>query len=425
MEYNILMKRYNGATWDVLRPLTLSDNVSDENQTNKFVNSTQQTWIESLRTILYASGTTEINLDRDTNVDGILKADSLESIGDLQVGNNSLHFTSNNAGFIIKHKKALSTPDYIINYETTSGKLFLEKPTVISSPSANAGYNPTNGQDLTTKTYVDNLQLGVKPKSAMKVRTTTNVALTGIANIDGVVLEGADRVLLVAQTTPSENGIYTFLSGNLSKVSTTENETGALVSITQGTTGAGERWYCLNYGEGLWIQFDSQIDIQPGSGITVSGATVSISNSAITNAMLAGSISATKLSLGSALENQSGNLNVKNGTITNEMLAGSINVSKLLDFQNAENTGWGNVQDATGAAGVISKIQSLITAIRTLRGTSTYNFDNNETIIGAYTKIENLSSGKNSTSISNANPPDGLPAITGRAIGDLHFQYES
>jgi hypothetical protein len=40
------------------------------------------------------------------------------------------------------------------------------------------------------------------------VATTGNVSLSGFATIDGVSLTSGDRVLVIAQTDPKENGIY-------------------------------------------------------------------------------------------------------------------------------------------------------------------------------------------------------------------------
>lgn len=60
-------------------------------------------------------------------------------------------------------------------------------------------------------TYTDRLNgvttsLAVKPPCV--VRTTANITLSGTQTIDGVAVVADDRVLVVAQTTASENGVY-------------------------------------------------------------------------------------------------------------------------------------------------------------------------------------------------------------------------
>ncbi len=92
----------------------------------------------------------------------------------------------------------------------------------------------------------------------VRVATTGNGTLsTAYANgqvVDGITLATGDRILLRAQTTQTDNGVYTVaVSGSPTRV--TEFTTGAatltggvLVPVTNGTLNAGTTWICSNTG---------------------------------------------------------------------------------------------------------------------------------------------------------------------------------
>lgn len=71
--------------------------------------------------------------------------------------------------------------------------------------------DPTDAQDAATKAYVDAAIEGINWKGAVRVAAATNVTVaTPGATIDGVTLAANDRVLLMGQTDPKENGIYIY-----------------------------------------------------------------------------------------------------------------------------------------------------------------------------------------------------------------------
>lgn len=410
--YNILIKRFNGSDWDILRPLTLSDNVSDDLQTNKFVNVTQIQWIESLRSRLTYS------------------ASQLKST----VGFEAPFITATeriNASEIVldqtQNWKIVATIDGI-RLETNARKIDIglsgEVSYLVGNWQMDHSYSPNHARSIVNKGYVDNLGMGVKPTTAVKVATTANIALTGITSIDGVTLANGDRVLLKDQTTATQNGIYTWATGGaLTKVAVTgnDNQNGTLVRVTHGNANKNDTFFCQSYATGNWILFDSNLEIIAGAGITVSGGTISISNGAITNAMLAGSIQAGKINLGAGISNISNAIGISNGAITNAMLAGSIAHTKLDDIPTINSgimpSGWALTQDNVSVS-LLENLSFIYNAIKSLRGTSNYNTSNTQTIAGAYSKIENDLAGKNSTTLSNSNPTN-----TNRVTGDLHFQY--
>lgn len=74
---------------------------------------------------------------------------------------------------------------------------------VINVPS------PTNAGDAVPKSYVDSAVEGLAWKDSCRVATQSNLNLSSPGStIDGITMASADRVLVRAQSTASENGIY-------------------------------------------------------------------------------------------------------------------------------------------------------------------------------------------------------------------------
>jgi hypothetical protein len=105
---------------------------------------------------------------------------------------------------------------------------------------------PALSSDAVTKQYVDNVAAGLNWKDAVRVAATTNV-ITGTpgTTIDGVTLQAGDRVLLMGQTNPIENGIYTFDGSALARADdangtdpngVSELRPGTAVTVSEGTT---------------------------------------------------------------------------------------------------------------------------------------------------------------------------------------------
>lgn len=294
-----------------------------------------------------------------------------------------------------------------------------------------ASYTPNNIRSIVNKGYVDNLGMGVKPTTAVRVASTGNVALTGVTSIDGVTLANGDRVLLKDQETASQRGIYTWKTGGtLTKASVTgnDNQNGTLVRVTAGTANKNDTFYAQDYTAGNWILFDSNLELIPGAGITVSGATISIGSSAITNAMLAGSIQAGKINLGAGLSNISNAIGISSGAITNAMLAGSIEHTKIADIAVTRMvSGYSNTVQAAltnfAPASLDSLFSSLFSAIRALRGTNLYNTDNTQTIAGAYSNAAAAQTAASNAMAAIPKITSGTtPPTTGNKNGDLFFK---
>lgn len=109
-------------------------------------------------------------------------------------------------------------------------------------------------QTFASRTYVDNVAVGLKWKQPVVVATTAaGVLTTGFENgdtIDGIVLVTGDRILIKNQTSAIENGIY-IVSASGAPTRATDADTGselisAAVFIQKGTANADKAFVCTN-----------------------------------------------------------------------------------------------------------------------------------------------------------------------------------
>lgn len=109
---------------------------------------------------------------------------------------------------------------------------------------------PLMGNDAVNKDYVDNARAGLSVKDPVKVATTANINLAtgGLLTVDGVTLVDGNRVLVINQSLPKENGIYIAHTGAWVRSSDSDNTpTGEVVNgmatwVDQGTTMGNSRW---------------------------------------------------------------------------------------------------------------------------------------------------------------------------------------
>lgn len=108
---------------------------------------------------------------------------------------------------------------------------------------------PTADSDAVPKVYVDGLLEGLAWKDNVRVATQANLSLASPgATIDGVTMVVGDRVLVKAQTTASENGIYVWngaavAMGRSSDAQASADFNNAVVSVDEGTD-ASTAWRC-------------------------------------------------------------------------------------------------------------------------------------------------------------------------------------
>jgi hypothetical protein len=166
-------------------------------------------------------------------------------------------------------------------------------------PTASA--DPTSSAQLCRKGYVDALVSGLTWKSAVRALGATNVTLSGLQTIDGVSLADGERILLVGQTTASQNGIWAIGTGAWARptdFAAGSAANGAACFVSEGTAYGDTQYLCttdvgsdvvdtdsltwtqqngitLTAGDGL-VQVGNAFDVNPGNGVEISGDAVTL-----------------------------------------------------------------------------------------------------------------------------------------------------
>lgn len=201
--------------------------------------------------------------------------------------------------------------------------------------------DPTDPQDAANKRYVDSAVAGLTWKDAVNLLANSNVPLTGSTplTIDGQTVDDTYRVLLVAQTTATENGIYiATVSGdsytlNRSADGTNDELKGAAVFVEEGSQYGTTSWiqtnhYISGFADQVWVQFSGSGTYTAGSGLELDGTVFNFhptstgglnSNGSIkiaTGQPLTTDADGLKVSLGEGLVNNNGQISIQDGYTT-------------------------------------------------------------------------------------------------------------
>lgn len=154
--------------------------------------------------------------------------------------------------------------------------------------------DPTSPTDAANKRYVDSAVAGLDWKSAVNLLSTSNIAdLTDVTlTIDGHAVGTSEigyRVLLTAQSTDSQNGIYEVIAGTTGTITLQRSAdadaygelVGASVFVMEGTTYANTSWvqsnhYLTDFTNQDWVQFSGAGTYIAGAGLTQDGLTFNV-----------------------------------------------------------------------------------------------------------------------------------------------------
>ena len=170
--------------------------------------------------------------------------------------------------------------------------------TNISTVTGTITTTPTGDTDIANKGYVDSVAQGLDVKASCVYSTTNNITLSGLAVQAGgdwvATLTAGDRILVKNQTLSQFNGIYVAAAGawaRSSDMNTWAEVPSAFTFIESGTTLADTGWVCTSNQGGTidvtpitWSQFSGAGSYLAGTGLTLTGNTFSITNTAVTAA---------------------------------------------------------------------------------------------------------------------------------------------
>jgi len=160
--------------------------------------------------------------------------------------------------------------------------------------------DPVAAQDAATKAYVDAYVNGLDWKNSVRVLADTNITLSGVQTIDGVLLVAGDRVLVAGQTTGSANGIYVVAAGAWSRATdadvSAEVTPNLAVFVEEGTANADTGWTLITDGPItlgttalVFSQFTGTGSIIAGAGILKTSNTLDVELDTAAGAQNAGS----------------------------------------------------------------------------------------------------------------------------------------
>jgi hypothetical protein len=136
-----------------------------------------------------------------------------------------------------------------------------------------------NGQPVIFE-QLDALRKGLAWKDSCRTVALVNISLTAPgAAINGITMASGDRLLLTAQTTPDDNGIYIWSGAAAALVRSPDADTAvslesAVVTIEEGTLNAGQTYrqsavnFVLGTGAVNWAPFNATV---PPASETVAG----------------------------------------------------------------------------------------------------------------------------------------------------------
>jgi len=247
--------------------------------------------------------------------------------------------------------------------------------TSIYAVTGQVATSPIGDTDIANKAYVDSVAQGLDVKASCVYATTNNITLSGLAVQAGgdwvATLTAGDRILVKSQTNQAANGIYVASASGWTRsadMNTWAEVPSAFTFVESGTTLSDTGWVCTSNQGGTidvtpitWSQFSGAGSYLAGTGLTLTGNTFSITNTAVTAAAY-GSASQVatftvnaqgQLTLAASTSIAIAATQITSGTIDSARLSGSYTgitgLGTLLDL-TVTNTITGSISGNAGTA---------------------------------------------------------------------------
>lgn len=289
----------------------------------------------------------------------------------------------------------------------------------------------------------------------------SNTTLSGLSTVDGVSLSVNDRVLLVNQTNPVENGLWQAQSGSWTRP--TDFNTGnladqAYVLISSGNVNAGSSWLCTtptavidtdpitfvlfaypdiilgaNVGSGAGLIFRDKTGTTLNFKSLIAGSDIVITNNADDITIDTDATSANTVST-IVKRDASGRFSAGAVSLTDAVLSSSLTIAPFSTSGVVHNNTSGvlssslivNADIASGAAIADSKLATLTTAGKVANAATTANSANLANAIVARDASGNFGAGTitatlsgNATSATTATTATTATNFTGSLTGDV------
>lgn len=283
----------NSFTTSAINALTTND--IEEGTTNLYF--TNQRAIDAVGGSATSTNTPDTVVKRDGSGNfaaGTITANVTGDVtGDLTGTVNVVNGASTTVGTVTGEANAVSIDASAGNLELSSAAdIVLTSATDVRlDPTGNAYVGSASaGNRIATQADLDNLSSGLAWKQSVNVLANANVALTGSTplSIDSHTVSDGYRVLLIAQSTATENGIYdmAITGGSYTLTRSADSDSndeliGASVFVMEGTQYANTSWvqsnhYITAFANQDWNQFSGNGTVTAGNGIIVDGLQVSI-----------------------------------------------------------------------------------------------------------------------------------------------------
>lgn len=198
--------------------------------------------------------------------------------------------------------------------------------------------NPADNQDAATKAYVDSAVEGLAWKDSCRVATQANINLSSPgATIDGITMVSGDRVLVRAQTTANQNGIYVWNGSAVAMTRALDANTAgeleqATTTVEEGTSGGvAYRQTAINFvldtGAVAFTVFGSSA----GAATETSAGILEIATQAETDAGALDNVAVTPLKLAnSPFANRKFAQNIGDGSATSYAVTHNLNTRDVV-----------------------------------------------------------------------------------------------